>query len=154
MWRKATNTGLLFNFHSICPATWNSGLIKCFLHRTKYICSNYSLYKQEIEKLRMLFQKNAYPNWFINKIITKFEDRTFSNTNNCNFSNTQEMEKEFAFTFGISYIGKSFHTFSKKLRTLIKHKFSVNINIYFKFFIVGNFFQLKCSTPLELLPNV
>ena len=60
------------------------------------------MYKQEIEKLRMLFQKNTYPNWFINKTITKFENNNFNNTNDCNFSNTQEIEKEFAFTFGIS----------------------------------------------------
>ena len=104
MWRKPTNTGLLLNFHSICPTTWKSGLIKCLLHHAKYICSNYSLYKQKIEKLRMLFQKNAYHNWFINKIITKFEDRNFNNTNDCNFSNTQEMEKQFAFTFGNLYL--------------------------------------------------
>ena len=30
MWRKPTNTGLLLNFHFICPTTWKSGLIKCF----------------------------------------------------------------------------------------------------------------------------
>ena len=140
IWRKPTNTGLLLNFYSICPTTCKSGVIKCFLHRAKYICSNYSLYKQEIEKLRMLFQKNAYPNWFINKIITKFEDRNFNNTNNRNFSNTQEMEKEFAFTFGIPYIGKPSHTFSKKLRALIKDKFNENMKIYFKSLEVGNYF--------------
>ena len=154
MWRKPTNTGLLLNFHSMCPTTWKSGLIKCFLHRGKYICSNYSLYKQEIEKLRMLFQKNAYPNWFINKIITKFKNNNFNNTNDCNFSNTQEIEKEFAFTFGIPYIGKPSRTFSKKLRALIKNKFNVNMNIYFRSFKVGNYFQLKCSTLTELSSNV
>ena len=50
MWRKPTNTGLLLNFHSLCATTWKSGLIKCFLLRAKYVCFNYSLYKQEIEK--------------------------------------------------------------------------------------------------------
>ena len=68
---------------------------------------------QEVKKLRMLIQKNAYPNWFINKIITKFENNNFNNTNNCNFSNTQEMKKEFVFTFSIPYMGKPSHTFSK-----------------------------------------
>ena len=61
MWRKPTNTRLLLNFHSICPATWKSGFIKCFLHRAKYICSNYFWYKQEIEKLQILFQKMLTP---------------------------------------------------------------------------------------------
>ena len=109
--------------------------------------------KQEIEKLRMLFQKNADLNWFVNKIITKFEDRNFNNTNDCNFSNTQEMKKQFAFTFGIPYIRKPSHTFSKKLGALIKNKFNVNMNICFKSFEVGNYFQLKCSTPTELSSN-
>ena len=102
----------------------------------------------------MLFQKNAYPNWFINKIITKFENNNFNNTNDFNFSNMQEIEKEFAFTFGIPYIGKPSHTFSKKLRALIKNKFNVNMNIYFRSFKVGNYFQLKCSTPTKLSSNV
>ena len=82
----------------------------------------------------MLFQKNANSNWFINEIITRFEDRNFNNSNDCNFSNTQEMKNEFAFTFGIPYIGKPFHMFSEKLGTLIKNKFYVDMNIYFKSF--------------------
>ena len=61
MWRKPTNTGLLLNLYSICLTTWNSGLIKCFLYRAEYIRFNYSLYKQEVEKLRMLFQKMLTP---------------------------------------------------------------------------------------------
>ena len=112
------------------------------------------MYKQEIEKLLKLFKKNTYPNWFINKIITKFEDRNFNNTNDCNFSNAQEMEKEFASTFGIPYIGKPSHTFPEKLRALIKNRFNVNMNIFFKSSKVGNYFQLKCSTPMELSSNV
>ena len=64
------------------------------------------------------------------------------------------MEKEFAFTFGILYIGKPSHTFSKKLKALVKNKFNLNINIYFRSFKVGNYFQLKSSTPTELSSNV
>ena len=151
MWRNPTNTGLLLNFHLICLTTGKSGLIMCFLQRAKYICSNYSLYKQEIEKLHMLLQKNAYHDWFINIIITKFEDRNFNHTNNCNFG---KMQKEFAFIFGIPYIEKPSHTVFKKLRALIKSKFNVDMNIYFRSFKVGNYFQLKCSTLMELLSIV
>ena len=80
----------------------------------------------------MLFQKNANSNWFINEIITRFEDRNFNNNSDCNFSNTQEMKNEFAFTFGIAYIGKPSRTFSEKLRALINNIFYVDMNIYFK----------------------
>ena len=91
---------------------------------------------------------------FINKVITKFEDGNFNNTKDCNFGNTQKMEREFAFTSGIPYIGKPSHMFSKKLIALIKNKFNVNVNIYSKSLKVGNYFQLKCFTPTVLLSNV
>ena len=35
--------------------------LKCFLHRAKYICSNYSLYKQEIENYECYFKKMHTP---------------------------------------------------------------------------------------------
>ena len=65
-----------------------------------------SLFIQEIQKLRMLFQKYAYPNWFINKIITKFEDRNFNYTNDCNLSKTQEMEKKFIYILLTTLVNK------------------------------------------------
>ena len=126
-----------------------------FFHPAKYLCSNYSLYKQKIEKLQMLFQNNAYLNWFINKIIIKFEYHNFNNTNNCNVGNTQEIEKTNLFyTIGVPYIEKPSHTFYEKLGALIKNKFNVDMIIYFKFCKVCNYFQLKCSTPIKLLSNV
>ena len=85
-----------------------------FLHRAKCICSNHFLYKQEIEKLRILFQKISYSNWFINKIITKFEDHNFNNTNafmgSWQYRNTEE---DFLCTFCLPRTGKPFHTFLK-----------------------------------------
>ena len=73
----------------------------------------------------MLFQKKAYPNKFINKKITKFEDSNFNDTNDCNLANTKKMEKELQFTFGIPYIGKPANMFSKNLKAVIKTKLNV-----------------------------
>ena len=38
VWRKPTNTGLLLNYKTNCPKTWESCLITCFLHRAKNTC--------------------------------------------------------------------------------------------------------------------
>ena len=62
VWRKSTNTGLLLNFNAMCPKIWKSGLIVCFLHRAKSICSNYELYLKEVHKLRLSFNNNGYSN--------------------------------------------------------------------------------------------
>ena len=55
VWRKLTNTGLLFNFNANCPQTWKSSLIMCLLHCAKKICFNDFLYEQEVTKLCSLF---------------------------------------------------------------------------------------------------
>ena len=68
--------GLLLNFKSTCSNAWKSGLITCLLKRAKLICSGYELFKDEITKLRCIFAKNCYPNWFFNKCLKKFENNT------------------------------------------------------------------------------
>ena len=89
------NSGLPLNCHSACLTTWKFDLIMCFLHRAKCICFNYSYTKKKLKNYEYYFQKkNTYPNWFINKIVTKFEDRNFCNTNDCNLGNWQKMEKK------------------------------------------------------------
>ena len=49
---------------------------------------------------------------------------------------------------------KAFSHVFQKLRAVIKNKFNVNMNIYFKSFKVGNHLQLKCSTTMDPLLNV
>ena len=73
VWRKPTNAGLLLNYKANCPKTWKSGLIACFLHQAKNICSACELYLLELNKLRVILQMNGYPNLFINNTIKKFE---------------------------------------------------------------------------------
>ena len=52
--------GLLLNLNAVCPKKWKPRLIMCFLHRAKCICSKYELYLKEVQKLRLIFNKNGY----------------------------------------------------------------------------------------------
>ena len=74
VWHKPTYMGLLLDLRSTCPNAWKSGLITCLLKRAKIICSDYELFKDEITKLRCIFAKNCYPNWFFNKCLKNFEN--------------------------------------------------------------------------------
>ena len=47
---------------------------------------------KKLKNNQRYFKTNAYLNWFINKMITKFENRNYNNANNCNVDNMQEME--------------------------------------------------------------
>ena len=66
---------------------------------------------------------------------TKFKDRSFNNTNDCNLGNTQKLGKNL-FKFGIPCIRKPSTRFLKKFESFNKNKFNVDLNIYFKFFKV------------------
>ena len=145
VYRKPTNTGLLLNFNSICPTNWKSGLLMCLLHRAKNICSTYNLYLQEVKCLRNIFSSNNYPDWFLDKIIKKFQESN---------KQTDKYEKDFMFTIGIPFYGEASRTFAKRLCTYVKNKFHVDINVYYVCFKTGSYFQLKCCTPFTLMSNV
>ena len=57
--------------------------------------------------------------------------------------NKQEMEKEFLFIFGVPYIGKPSHMFSKKVQALANNNFNVDMNIYFESFKIGKLLSAK-----------
>ena len=73
VWRKPTNTGLVQNYKANYRKTRKSGLTMCFLHRTKNVCSTCESYLEELNKLRVIFQMNDYPNLFVNNTFKKFE---------------------------------------------------------------------------------
>ena len=72
IWRKPTHTGVFLNFKAICPLKWKSNLISCMLNRVKNIFSNGQLFQIEIEKLRLMFCNNGYPNYFFDKVLYQF----------------------------------------------------------------------------------
>ena len=80
IFRKKTFTGLLLNFSAICPIQWKKGLITCLLHRAYIVCSSWSLFNDEIEKIRKFMSINGYPNCFFDKIVQKFLDKKFKNS--------------------------------------------------------------------------
>ena len=110
VWHKSMNTGLLLNFNAMSPKIRKSGLIMCFLHRAKCICSNYELYLNEVQKFRLIFNNNGYFNWFIDNTLKKFEEQPAEK------NNSQKTENDFFFTLGLPYYGNSSRQFAKKLK--------------------------------------
>ena len=65
---------------------------------------------------------------------------------NCN-SKPEKYEKDFLFTIGLPYYGKTSNQFAKRLANLIKLKFDIDINVYFTAMKTASYFPLKCDTP-------
>ena len=80
----------------------------CLLKIAKTICSNNMLYNKEVCKLRSIFLKNSYPNWFFENALLKFDDREKKTKD--------KEEKEYLFRIGVTYFGKPSHQFAKRLQ--------------------------------------
>ena len=55
VYRKSTNTGVLLNFNSVAPTQWKRSLITCLLNRAHVVCSNNTLFYDEIRQLKAIF---------------------------------------------------------------------------------------------------
>ena len=150
VFRKETHTGVLLNFDAVTPPRWKSGLILCLLNRAHRICSSLELFKLEVDKLKNMFIKNAYPASFFDKTYKRFLDKI----ENTQVLNTDAGEENFKFNLSIPYIGKQSETFGRKISALVTEKFDIDINLVYTTAKVGSFFRLKCVTPAPLVSCV
>ena len=149
VYRKKTFTGLMLNFHAICPINWKLGLINCLLHRAYIISSTWNLFNDEADYLKNLFISNGYPvnlfyaclKRFLNKKHEKNGDRKVVHDG---------VEK----VFSIPYVGLPSILFGKKLKRIFKDHYRIDLKIVFTTFKVKNYFSLKCRAPLPLSANV
>ena len=148
VYRKKTHTGVMLNYSAIVPVNWKKGLILCLLNIAKKICSTPSLFENEVNNLRKMFQNNGYPLFFFEKVLEKFLNKQTESVN----VNSDENE-EFCI-LKIPFVGEASHTFGNKLKSLFQEKFRIKVKIIFTSFKVGNYFSLKSKTPFDLLSDV
>ena len=79
--RKKTFSGVYANYNSHLPRDYKRGLISTLLHRAYTLCSDYGKLHEEINKLKMIWQKNNFPLSFIDRCIKKFLDKLFIKRN-------------------------------------------------------------------------
>ena len=75
VYRKKTFSGVYANFKCFIPETYKIGLIKSLLIRYFSLCSDFTKYHHEIDKLKNIFHKNSYPQCLIDKCIKIFLDK-------------------------------------------------------------------------------
>lgn len=72
-------SGLLTSFDSFIPFLYKKGLIFSLLNRCFNICSTYSIFCSELEKLKQIFMNNGYPVKLLNHCIKSFLDKINNN---------------------------------------------------------------------------
>ena len=72
VFRKETFSGVYTNFISFIPLEYKFGLVHTLLNRCFNLSSDFFKFHHEVDKLRKILSKNAYPQKFIEKCIQKF----------------------------------------------------------------------------------
>jgi hypothetical protein len=149
VYRKPTSTALYMNFNSFTPLQYRLSVFKCLVFRALKLCSSWADVSVELQTLRSMLLRNAFPSWVLDKII-KFSLNSFLNPT-LRFGPSKER-----LYIGLPYLGKQTDLIRKKIIRIFKqfvpHK---DLIIYFKPGLrVGNFFHIKDLTPLDLRSSI
>ena len=161
IYRKKTDTGAILNYSSNAPKQWKSALIKWFITRADRLCSDESLYQNELNHLRNQFYDNGYPHWFFDKEVDKYKQKIVDATigdavvvkDNDGDGEREDKTTDQQIWCKISYIGKPSLDFQKKLKALFKGVLN-NFKVVFTTAKVKDYFVNKDVTPKPFLSQV
>ena len=77
-YKKPTFSGTYTSYNSFIPHEYKTDLVTTLLERCFQIASSYEVVHKEIEKLKIVTTKNAYPRPFLDKVIKCFLDKKFN----------------------------------------------------------------------------
>ena len=81
-YHRSSYTGLLLNLKSFISFSYEISLIKCLIDRSFKICNKRKSFHNDIENTKSNLIKNAYPLFWIDKVIKNYLDyKVFSNQN-------------------------------------------------------------------------
>lgn len=117
VYRKPTFSGVYTHFSSYLPTVYKESLVSTLLYRAYRICSNWTEIHKETSRIRKLMQKNAYPQQFLDKLISAFYNRI-------NTHESQVTEKQ---SDPILLVLPHLGTFTKQLERAIKQSLKANL---------------------------
>lgn len=150
LYRKPTFSGVYTNFKSFIAIKYKYSLISSLLFRVFAICSDYTLISEEIERLKIIWLKNAYPIRVIDKIIYKFFDKLFLTKKVVHTVGKKEL------FISLDYIGKQSILLKNRLQQIVKEQLPFcKINVIFTSKNkLTNFFTFKDRVPRNLKSRV
>ena len=125
--------------------SYKIGLVRCFIHRAFKISSSYIIFHSELEKIKILLQKNIYPKIVIDNQIKIFLDKIFT------VGRGTTSEKQKTLHYSLLYTGHFSHVTKKKLRHICERFCkNIDINIAFLPLKLSSFFGCKDTLPQSL----
>ena len=100
---KATNTGLMMNYHALAPLRCKRSVVSGFIYRIFYACSNWKNFDESLGKAKRILDNNQYPSAFYEPSIEKTLSRIIKNK----AKNDDEEEDQEKKMFFVQYRWKS-----------------------------------------------
>ena len=72
IYQKPNFSSVYRSFESFLPSLYKFGIVNTLVYRCFLICSNWTQFHTELIFLKGIFQKNGYPENFIDKFVKKF----------------------------------------------------------------------------------
>ena len=151
VFRKETFRGVYTNFISFIPLEYKFGLVHTLLNRCFNLSSAFLKFHHEVDKLKKILSKNAYPpQKFIDKCIQKFLNNMFIQR----LQIPSVPKKELIIT--LPYLGKMSQIVKIRLtKTLNKHMKFCKLRVIFQTNNrLRNYFHFKDSVHETLRSNV
>ena len=145
VYRKPTFSGVFTNFFSYIPMCYKVGLISTLLFRGFVICSSSDSFHKEVEYIRSVLHRNAFPNELIDTFVARFLNKRYE----------KPVEKPTDETPTVSitlpYLGKLSLEIRNRLRRLINTHCKCKLTIVFKSGRrLKNMFKFKDVMPMSL----
>ena len=83
---KATDTGLVMNYHALAPRRYKQSVVAGFVHRIHRACSTWENFHNSLQKAKCILERNQYPPEFYEPVIQRALDKIMSVT--CMNNNT------------------------------------------------------------------
>ena len=151
VFRKETFSGAYTNFISFIPLEYKFGLAHILLNRCFDLSSaDFLKFHHEVDKLKKILSKNAYPQKFIDKCIQKFLNNMFMQR----LQIPTVPKKELIIT--LPYLGKTSQIVKTRLtKTMNKHMKFCKLRVIFQINNrLRNYFRFKYSVHETLRSNL
>ena len=150
VFRKETFTGLGMNFYSSCIKKFKLNSINTLLYRAYEVCSTFQSLHIEFEFLRDYLLKKKFPNFCIDKHISRFLDSKYHPK-----ENLPTVPKEIKYV-SLPFLGPLHSSFHSQLIKILKSFFpATEFRLcYVNPLTIGSLFRSKDTLPSDLRSSV
>src|SRR5688572_3346319 len=149
VYRKPTSTSLYMKFNSFTPLSCRLSVFKCLIYRALRLCLSWNLIHDEIQILRSMLLRNAFPSWILDRIIKSLLNSSINPL--VKFGPAKER-----LFLRLPYLGKQTDVVRRKIMHICKQFIPYkDVIIYFKPGCrVANYFRTKDVTPIDLRSRI